>query len=122
MTQSFGAGYYPPQQPPRPLEQHPRAVPSLVLGILSLVLCGLFTGIPAIIMGRRAAADIRYAPGRFTGLGLARAGFWTGLVGTIWSIVSTVLVIAVFVVGGITSSSFEGSCTSVDQNGRTSTC
>jgi hypothetical protein len=47
----------PPQygapQPPyggMPPANHPRAVLTLVLGILSIPCCGLFTGIPAIIL------------------------------------------------------------------------
>jgi hypothetical protein len=110
MSQSFGAGYYPPPQPPRVAENHPKAVPALVLGILSLVCCGLFTGIPAIVMGRRAAADIRYHPQSYSGLGLARAGFWTGLIGTAWSVVSTVIVIGVFVSGGFVQGSSHSTC------------
>src|SRR5262249_20599399 len=85
MSQSFGAGYYPPERAPARPETHPSAVPALVPGILSLALCGLFAGIPAIFRGRRAANDIRYYPSRYTGLAVASGGFWTGLVGTILS-------------------------------------
>lgn len=116
MSQSFGAGYYPQQQPPRVPENHPRAVPALVLGILSLVCCGLFTGIPAIFMGRHAARDIRFHPQSYSGLGLARAGFWTGLVGTAWSVMSIALVIGVFVSGGLVQSSSHTTCHTTSQH------
>lgn len=38
-----------------------KATLALVLGILSLVCCGLFTGIPAIIMGKNAKAELEAA-------------------------------------------------------------
>jgi hypothetical protein len=113
MSQSFGAGYYAPQQPPRALGNHPKAVPALVLGILSLVCCGLFTGIPAIFMGRRAAREIRFHPQSYSGLGLARAGFWTGLVGTAWSVLSVALVIGLVVSGGVVRSETPTTCHTV---------
>ena len=116
MTQSFGAGYYPQSPPPRVAVTHPRAVPALVLGILSLVCCGLFTGIPAIFMGRRAANDIRFHPQSYTGLGLARAGFWTGLVGTAWGVLSIIAVIALYVTGGITTNVSHTTCHTVSRH------
>jgi hypothetical protein len=78
----------PPQQPPSgpygapgqyggysgPPPNHPRAVPALVCGILSLVLCGIFTGIPAIIMGNRAVREIDASQGQVQGRGMAKAG------------------------------------------------
>ena len=64
-----------------------RATTSLVLGILSIVLCGAFTGIPAMLVARRARREIDGSRGRLAGRGLATAGFWTGLVGTAWFLV-----------------------------------
>ncbi len=113
--------YQPPYQPPNqpqyygPPPSHPRSVPALVLGILSIVLCGLFTGIPAMVMGRGAIRDIRSQPGRYGGEGLAQGGFWTGLVGTALS----GFVILVFIFGGLVASSFDTTCTT---NGSTSQC
>jgi uncharacterized membrane protein len=113
MSQTFGAGYYPPPRPsPQPVN-HPKAVPALVLGILSLVLCGLFTGIPAIVMGRRAANDIRYYPSRYTGLGIASGGFWTGLIGTILSCISIVAFVALIVIGVSTGTDSQTTCRTV---------
>jgi hypothetical protein len=120
------------QQPPTPEQQypyaygvtpppnHPRAVPSLVLGILSLVLCGLFTGIPAMVMGRRAIREIRASGGTLGGEGMAEGGFWTGLVGTAWAAVAASIVFLVFVFGGALNAAFDTTCSSVDRNHSTS--
>src|SRR3954468_7962141 len=83
----------PPQygapQPPYggvPQKTNPKAIWSLVLGILGLVCCGFFTGIPAIILGNMAKKEIAQTgqPGR----GLAQAGFILGIVavvlGVLW--------------------------------------
>jgi hypothetical protein len=96
---------------------HGSATTSLVLGILSLVLCGFFTGIPAMIMGRRAGFEIDTSSGRLGGRGIATAGFVTGLIGTLWSGLSLVLVVGVFVFGAAMSSSFEDTCGTVTSSG-----
>jgi hypothetical protein len=107
------AQQYPYAYGATPPPTHPRAVPSLVLGILSLLLCGLFTGIPAMVLGRRAIREIRASGGTVGGEGLAQGGFWTGLVGTVWTGLVTLFVIAVFAFGGAVSSSFDQSCHTV---------
>ena len=88
----------------------PGATTSLVLGILSLALCGIFTGIPAMITARSARREIDRSHGRLGGRGLATAGYVTGLIGTIWSVLSFLLVIGVFAFGGVTQSQFESDC------------
>lgn len=112
---------YPQYQPPpygaaRPVQgpNHPSAVPSLVLGILSLVMCGFFTGVPAMVMGRRARKEIAASGGAYTGDGLATAGFVTGLIGTLISGLSALLVVLVFAFGGAIQSTFQQSCHSVN--------
>ena len=82
-----------------PPPTHPRAVTSLVLGILSLVLCGFFTGIPAIILGRRAQEDIRASNGTLGGDGLALAGIITGAISVVVTGLATLLVVVVFIFG-----------------------
>jgi hypothetical protein len=115
--------YQPPYQPSSgpPFyglpPHHPKSVPALVLGILSLVFCGPFAGIPAMVMGRRAIRDIRSQPGRFGGEGLAQGGFWTGLVGT----ALTGLVILVFLVGSVVATAFDETC-STESGTTTSQC
>lgn len=112
-------GYYQPApmyQPQPPTSS--KATTSLVLGIVSLIFCGLLLGIPAMVVARQAKREIRESGGRVGGDGLATAGFVTGLIGTIWSVVAFVLVIVVFVFGA----SFINSCTtSTDSNGDVST-
>jgi hypothetical protein len=87
----------PPQygapQPPYagPPPNHPRAVLTLVLGILSIPCCGLLTGIPAIILGRTALREIDAAPGQYSGRGLANAGYICGIVGTVLSVIGIIV-------------------------------
>jgi hypothetical protein len=101
-------GYY--QQPAyqQPPSSSGRATTSLILGILSLVACGLLLGIPAMVVARQAKREIRESGGRIGGDGLATAGFVTGLLGTLWSVLVLLLVIVVFVFG---ASWFDEHCT-----------
>jgi prepilin-type processing-associated H-X9-DG protein len=59
-----------------------KAIASLVLGLLSLV-CTLFTGIPAIILGALGLSDIGRSGGRIGGKGMATAGIILGGIGAI---------------------------------------
>jgi putative exporter of polyketide antibiotics len=62
-------------------EKNSLGVWALVLGILSIVCCGLVAGIPAIILGnnsKKAAAE-----GRATNGTLGNVGFILGIVGTV---------------------------------------
>ncbi|WP_291382394.1 DUF4190 domain-containing protein [Demequina sp.] len=77
----------PPPPPPIAMpvggseEKNSLGVWALVLGILSILCCGLFTGIPAIILGnnsKKAAAE-----GRATNGTLGNVGFILGIVGTV---------------------------------------
>jgi hypothetical protein len=111
-----GYGY---QGPP---PNHGSAVTSLVLGILSLVMCGFFTGIPAMVTGRRVIRETRASHGTVGGEGLGQAGFWTGLVGTVLSCASGLLVVGVFALGGTLSSTFEQTCTSIGADGQSHSC
>jgi hypothetical protein len=123
-----GAPPPPPPQQPGPMSgppyyaapppNHGSAVTALVLGILSVVLCGLFTGIPAMVMGRRVTREVRASGGALGGEGLGQAAFWTGLIGTFLSCFSGLLVVGVFAFGGTVSSSFEQTCTTVSTNGQ----
>ncbi len=55
----------------------------LTLGILSLVCCGVFTGIPAWIMGNNDLAEIRAGRMDREGEGTTNAGRICGMIGTI---------------------------------------
>jgi Domain of unknown function (DUF4190)/GYF domain 2 len=77
----------PPYRPVRPAEQSQGlAVTSLILGILSLVGCSLFTGIPAVICGHIARSRSNSFPERYGGAGLALAGLITGYAGMAFSL------------------------------------
>ena len=71
------AGVSPEGAPPRSPSQG-LAVTSLVLGVLSIVCCGLLAGLPAIVMGHIAFGRANRSPQRYGGRGLAIAGFVTG--------------------------------------------
>jgi hypothetical protein len=98
---------YPPYQPayggtvPYGVVQvsHPKATTAMVFGILGIVFgltCGLggLLGIPGIVQGRRARAEIDAEPGRYGGRSQAVAGIITGVIG----VVIAALVIAFVVV------------------------
>src|SRR5262245_6056085 len=67
-----------PQEPTRG-ETDARAVASLVLGLLSiLLLLNVFAGIPAIILGHTARSAIKRSKGRRRGSGMALTGLILG--------------------------------------------
>jgi len=63
-----------------------RAVASIILGVLSVVGClawlGLPLGVPAVVLGARAHRDIRRSGGARKGYGLATAGIVLGSIGS----------------------------------------
>ncbi len=60
-----------------------RAIASLVLMILSFVLCGPLMSIPAIILGKQEMDAIKMGQAPRAGDGLAKAGFYGGIVATV---------------------------------------
>jgi hypothetical protein len=91
---------YQPGEPFRGVPpNHPSAVPSLVCGILSLVMCGIFTGIPAIVMGNKAIRGIDASNRSLTGRGMAKAGVICGWISVAWTVLAILLVIGL-VAGG----------------------
>ena len=103
---------YPP--PPRPPGQggygyvqpqtNSKAIWALVLGILGLLCCGLFAGIPAIVLGNMARGEIDASGGLQTGRGMAVAGFVLGIV----DVAATVIAIIVGMSTGVFTSSLTG--------------
>ena len=79
----------PPPPPPPPGTFGPQGntsknqlgVWALVLGIVSIVCCGLFAGIPAIILGNNSKKAA--AAGLATNGNLGNVGFILGIVGTV---------------------------------------
>jgi hypothetical protein len=78
---------------------HPKGTTILILGIVSLVCCGLFTGIPAIIMGRSALAEIDAQPYHYGNRGSVKAGYICGIIGTALSAIGILLNIILLAVG-----------------------
>ncbi|MCW2753428.1 MAG: hypothetical protein JWQ32_839 [Marmoricola sp.] len=76
---------------PQPADTSGKATASLVLGIAGMILCGLFTGIPAIFLGISAKRDIDAAQGRVGGRGMATAGIVLGSISIVVSIAVGVL-------------------------------
>ena len=90
-----------------------KATTALVLGILGLVACGFFAGIPAIIVGKQAQREIDASNGWLTGRGMATAGIVMGWVEVALGILATVVVIVVFALGGTIKSTFDNTCSTV---------
>ena len=84
---------------PGGLEPH-RGTLILVLGILSLVLCGFFTGIPAWIMGKGDLAKIKDGMMDPEGEGPTKAGMICGMICCIISAVGIGLIILLMILGG----------------------
>lgn len=71
----------------------PNSTAALVLGILSIVTCfcygiiGLPMGIIAMILGKKAMNVFNKDPEVYDGIGNAKAGFVTGIIGTIFNLI-----------------------------------
>jgi len=94
------SGDYPPggyQQPPAPGGYYPppetnkKALWSMILGIVGLICCGIFAGVPAIILANISKKEIATSGGRQTGEGMATAGLVTGFISVALTVVSVVL-------------------------------
>ena len=68
---------------------HPKGTTILILGVLSLVCCGLFTGIPAIIMGKKALEESNKA--HYNNVAIIRAGWICGIIGTALSVLGAII-------------------------------
>jgi hypothetical protein len=84
----------PPALPPPPQTSR-LAISSLVLGILSLLCCYVFGGIPSVICGHMAKSRIRRSGGTLGGDGLATAGLITGYLGIALSVFVLPLLLAI---------------------------
>jgi hypothetical protein len=95
-------GSYPPPPPggyPPPApggyggapQQNKKALWSMILGIVGLICCGIFAGIPALILATLAKGEIRASGGTQTGQGMATAGFWMGIVSIVFSVIYVIL-------------------------------
>jgi hypothetical protein len=106
----YGAPVYGPPPP-----SHPQATTILVLGILSLVLCGIL-GIPAWVMGNRALREIDASGGAIGGRSQVQAGRVCGIVATVFLILGVVFLVGLFallIVGSVSTGSSTGPTTQV---------
>jgi hypothetical protein len=101
-------GAAPPISPIAPAVTEPRAVASLVLGILSLACGGLVLGVPAIFLGFGAKKQIERSGGGLGGGGLATAGIVTGITGTVASFLFVVGMAIAIATGARASSTARG--------------
>lgn len=105
-------GAYPPpggyQQPAyggyQATVDHPQGTTILVLGILSIVCCGLL-GPVAWIMGNNALKEIDARPGTYGNRGSVQAGRIIGIIASVLLIVGVVFYGLVIVLGAASSSS-----------------
>jgi uncharacterized membrane protein YjgN (DUF898 family) len=103
---SGGHPPYPPQgwgaaPPPAhgPVEDHPRATTSLVLGILGFLLCQLLAPV-AWVVGKRTKDEIDASGGRYGGRASAQAGYLLGVLGTVL-VLLVLIVVAVVIIGAL---------------------
>ncbi len=103
-------GAYSPHLGAAPQKTDGLAITSLVLGILSMICCGIVTGIPAVICGHIAIGRMKKDP-NLQGKGLAMAGLIIGYLGIV---VSVIYLIYVFAFGGMAA--FEESMRQIEAN------
>jgi hypothetical protein len=87
----YGGGYAQPKT-------NQKALWAMILGIISLICCGIVAGIPAIILGNIAKKEIAASGGMQSGGGMAQAGFILGII----SIAITILWIILYATGAAT--------------------
>ena len=80
---------------------HPRGTPVLVMGIISIVVCGLglILGPLATVQGGRALREIDAAPGVYNNRQTVSIGRILGIVGTILSVLGLIWVIFSLAIG-----------------------
>jgi hypothetical protein len=84
--------------------EHPQGMTILVLGILSLVVCGLL-GPVAWVMGNNALAEIDRNPMAYTNRSTVQAGRICGIVASCLLIVSVLFVVVILVIATAGASS-----------------
>lgn len=92
-----------PTPPATNTQDNTKAIITLVLGILSLVCCYFFTGIPAIFLGRSELRAIDEGRSPESNRNLTKVGYILGIIGTILGflglIVYAVIIILAVVAG-----------------------
>jgi hypothetical protein len=78
-------------EPPKAAANNTKAIISLVLGIMSIFCCGFFAGIPGAIVGKMEMDAIKQGRSPESNMGMAKAGFWISIAGSVLSILWLVL-------------------------------
>jgi hypothetical protein len=78
-----------------------RGVLILVLGILGFVLCGIFTSIPAWVMGNSDLKAIQAGQMDPSGQGLTQAGKICGIIATILNLIGVAFFLALMAFGAV---------------------
>ncbi|MGZ8176574.1 DUF4190 domain-containing protein [Williamsia sp. SKLECPSW1] len=96
----YGAPQPPPYAYPMVRQTNGKAIGALVCGIAGLVTCLLFLGIPAVILGNLALAEIDESRGTQDGRQMAIAGRILGWVGVALMILAllALLIVLIFAV------------------------
>ena len=102
--QQPGYGYQQPAYGYQGAVDHPQGTTILVLGILSILCCGLL-GPVAWIMGNKAIAEIDARPGAYSNRGSVQAGRIIGIIATVILIITVVGYGLLFAIGAGSSSS-----------------
>lgn len=84
----------------------PEALWSLILGIGSIICCGLILGIPAIILGSSAKKKIAASGGALGGEGMAKAGVILGWISVGLSIVGFAIWVLVLIFGDTSTTTY----------------
>jgi hypothetical protein len=83
------------------------AVVALVLGVLGLTTCYALSGIPAIILGRRAQREIDDSGGAQGGRAMATTGLVLGVIATALTTVIVLAFVAVLALGATVSDDYD---------------
>jgi hypothetical protein len=86
------------------LREHPQGTIVLVLGILSIVFCGVL-GPFAWVMGNTALKEIDASPGSYTNRGQVQAGRICGIITSVLMILGIVAFVLLIIVGAAASTS-----------------
>ena len=78
-----------------------KALFSLILGIMSFMCCGPFTGIPGAILGKMEMDAIKEGRAPASNLGMAKAGFWISLAGAVLSILMFIMALSLGILANL---------------------
>ena len=121
-SQDSGQGFYnaPQQPPPPPPPPQPpygynqpsqgtstNAILALVFGILSYIACGLFSAIPAWIIGKNEIANISRGESSESNKTMATIGMWLGIVNVILCAIAIIVLLILLILGVFTASTIQ---------------